>query len=394
VEGITELDGAERYLCPGLWDMHTHNMWSVSYSKHYAFNGVIGVRNMYTPMPFIKALKDSIERGLLPGPHILAGGRIVDGPGPFFKDWFVADKLDKIPAILDSIQAEGSDFVKVYDAIPADVYFELARQAKARGMYIAGHIPIAVSPLEAAMAGQRSFEHLFGLFDLCVKDPVIDKSRSTHWQGLVMYNEKLASAELDYKLAMENLGKLSKYNVYVCPTLSVWRNAMDPYRDFTADVELPYFDSMTQSFWANSIKQFQREEGDPEALLVRTYDFMRQMTSVLHFAGVKMMLGTDAINPYVYPGFSIHTEIQCLQESEISDEEILKIAAWNPVEYLGLESDFGSIEKDKMASFLILSENPLYDLGALRSMEGIVLKGYYYNRATMDSWMKSNVSED
>jgi imidazolonepropionase-like amidohydrolase len=61
---------------------------------------------------------------------------------------------------------------------------------------------------------------------------------------------------------------------------------------------------------------------------------------------------------------------------------------------LGLESDFGSIEKDKMASFLILSENPLYDLGALRSMEGIVLKGYYYNRATMDSWMKSNVSED
>jgi hypothetical protein len=130
------IDGSGKYLIPGLWDMHTHNWWNLHFSNYYVANGVLGVRNMYTPMEFIKPLKDSIDHDLIIGPKYFAAGRVIEGSNPEFTDWLVVDSVHKIKSALDILESEGSDFVKIYNKIPRQVYFELMKEAHKRGIEV------------------------------------------------------------------------------------------------------------------------------------------------------------------------------------------------------------------------------------------------------------------
>src|SRR5581483_1964846 len=51
-------------------------------------------------------------------------------------------------------------FIKVYDGIPRDAYFAIADEAKKQGIPFVGHVPIAITTMEASAAGQKSIEHL------------------------------------------------------------------------------------------------------------------------------------------------------------------------------------------------------------------------------------------
>ncbi len=85
-----------------------------------------------------------------------------------------AHSRSRIPIKLASpfarLAQSGVDFLKVYNSIPRDAYFALAEEARAIGIPFAGHVPEAVSPLEASNAGQRSQEHLINLLLACSTD--------------------------------------------------------------------------------------------------------------------------------------------------------------------------------------------------------------------------------
>jgi superfamily II RNA helicase len=49
--------------------------------------------------------------------------------------------------------------IKVHRRVPRDDYFAIAAEAKAQGIAVAGHIPVAVTPEEASDAGQL-IEHV------------------------------------------------------------------------------------------------------------------------------------------------------------------------------------------------------------------------------------------
>jgi imidazolonepropionase-like amidohydrolase len=88
---------------------------------------------------------------------------IIDGPKPFWPGSVsVSTEAQARQAVLDAKQT-GADFVKVYTFLPREEYFAIADEAKKQGMPFAGHVPLAVSAEEASNAGQKSFEHLFGI---------------------------------------------------------------------------------------------------------------------------------------------------------------------------------------------------------------------------------------
>lgn len=385
IEGGTILDVEEQYIMPGLWDMHAGHLHENSFAELYALNGVIGIRSMNVNHNYFLALQDSMSRLLLPCLEMVSGA-CVQGEFKGLDDAvFVADIPDRVTEILDVIEAQGFDFVSIGDGLSKSVYLELARQSKERGKVLAGEIPVDVSVNEAVGMGQRSIEQLFGLYDMCLQEPVIDKNKSVYWLDLVLYNEQLANADIDYNLGMKAFKKLANEEVWICPTLTYWRKVMYPYEMYGMEETHSYFNKKTQNAWANDILRFHSTGEQPETMAA-TYEFLRQVTSLLGFADVKMMLGTGAEGPYVYPGYSVHEEIMYLQECEFSDREILKMAAWNPVEFLEMEDNYGSIEEGKYASFLILPENPLYDVSVLKSIDGILLKGYYFEKSVMSTW--------
>src|SRR6266542_3086169 len=185
------VDASGKFLIPGLWDMHVHTLVEsrlATFFPLFIVNGVTGVRNMGSPMPLarIAELRAASEVGRILAPRIVANGPILDGPKSGVAAPLVVTTAVEARQAVDSLHRSGADFVKVYNNLSRDAFFAIARQAKALGLPIAGHLPIAVSPLEAARAGQRSFEHMGnptgGLLLACSRDEARIRQ---HWVDAV-----------------------------------------------------------------------------------------------------------------------------------------------------------------------------------------------------------------
>ena len=82
-------------------------------------------------------------------------------------DAYAVGTADEARLAVALLQARGADFLKVYNSLPREAYFEIAQESKRLGIPFAGHVPEAVSPAEASEAGQRSEEHLINILLAC-----------------------------------------------------------------------------------------------------------------------------------------------------------------------------------------------------------------------------------
>lgn len=383
----TVVDGAGKYLMPGLWDMHTHNWWQIHFSGYYVANGVLGVRNMYTPMDMVKPVKDSINAGLLIGPKYFAAGRVLEGPDPEFPDWIVVDSLHKIKPALDSLQMEGSDFVKVYNKIPRNVYFELVKEAHKRGMTVEGHLPMSVTAIEASNAGQKSFEHLLGIPDLCTPDTLFRNRYKNNWFAAVMKENDYGTLKFDEKLARKNFSILTKNQTYVCPTLVVWNSYFHPDTAFEKNELLQKLPADMVEFWLGELTRYRKKDSTYKAMALKKYETFKRTTYLLYKSGVPLLAGTDAMNPFCYPGFSLPYELQLLKECGIPDAEVLKMATLNPALFFNLK-DYGQVKEGYVASLLLLDKNPLTDVRNVKELQTVFLKGKVIDKAALERLKK------
>src|SRR5207245_6808708 len=102
------------------------------------------------------------------GPRIVAAGAMIDGPNPTAgRSALVAADAEQGRAAVQSLKKRGADFIKVHSKLPRDAYFAVADEAKKQRLPFAGHVPESVSALEASDAGQKSIEHLTGVWISC-----------------------------------------------------------------------------------------------------------------------------------------------------------------------------------------------------------------------------------
>ena len=64
--------------------------------------------------------------------------------------------------------------------------------------------------------------------------------------------------------------------------------------------------------------------------------------------------------------------------------EALQTATINPVRFLGKSSDFGSVERGRIADLLILRANPLENIANTRAIAGVVADGRYWSQAEIE----------
>lgn len=171
--GAKIVDGAGKYLIPGLWDMHVHAVRPeriATMLPMFVANGVLGIRDMGTSMSLtdVIQLREQIINGSRLGPRIVATGQILDGrPTPASSNFAVVTTAEEGRRAVDSIKSSGADFVKVYGWLSRDAYFAIAEEAKKQGLPFVGHVPASVTALEASDTGQKSIEHLSGIDLVC-----------------------------------------------------------------------------------------------------------------------------------------------------------------------------------------------------------------------------------
>ena len=108
----------------------------------------------------------------------------------------------------------------------------------------------------------------------------------------------------------------------------------------------------------------------------------------MHEKGVKFLAGTDYPNPYCFPGFSLHDELELLVEGGMSTLEAIKAATINAAVFMGKEDEIGTIEKGKIASLILLNENPLVNIQNTRSIEAVFLRGKAFDRDALDELLE------
>jgi imidazolonepropionase-like amidohydrolase len=402
--GSQVVNAAGKFLIPGLWDMHFHWYHKESLPLTIA-NGVTGVRVMLGYAEHHEWRKE-IETGQLLGPHMVIASRTVDGPKALYP-WSiaVANETEARQAVINA-QEYGADFVKVVDDLPRDAFFALADETKKRGIPFAGHVPVAVSAEEASNAGERSIEHLTRILDASSSreadllkswqeealagGPAADLPISAIAEGRgYRARMQLALETYDPKKAEALFALLRANHTWQCPTLTDLRHDVffeDP--SFARDPRLKYVSLGARSGWqeTNDFRSKTRSPEDTE-VLKRAYQKDLEVVGAMRRAGVEFLAGTDAANPYILPGFSLHDELGLLVQAGLTPMEALQAATLNPARFLGREHDFGTVAPGKIADLVLLDANPLEDIGNTRQIAAVVYGGKLFPRASLHAML-------
>jgi len=120
--------------------------------------------------------------------------------------------------------------------------------------------------------------------------------------------------------------------------------------------------------------------------IYKQHQFHLYIVKRMHEEGVTIVCGTDAGIGITAPGFSIHQELMFYKEAGMSNFEVLKTATVNPSKTHKEFANMGSIEKGKLANFVITTNNPLQNLNELSKPEWIMMNGRKIDKKTLNSF--------
>jgi len=384
------INGQGQYLIPGLWDMHTHYNWNYTFSNPLLIaNGITGIREMWGEMDTIEAIREQVAAGNMIAPDIFSAGNIIDGTPPIWPGTAGVSDAKEAVAQVDSQITEGVDFLKVYSLLKKDTYHAIAKRSKATGVPFAGHVPDAVSIWEAIDANQQSVEHMYGVLEACTADPD-SLATFTGWEIFSPVRTNLLVDSFDPILFDSLANKLANSTTWLSPTLSVLKQ-MATLDDTTKmqDARMAYMPAYFHYMW-NPKNDFRLKFLGPEDYRANKRKFNLDQSLVGKFAkaGGKIIAGTDYSNPFCFPGFSLHDELGLLVEGGLSPAEALKAATYHPAVFMKKEKEFGQVQEGQLASLVLLEKNPLENIAHTKSIQGVFLRGQYFDRNRLDGMLE------
>lgn len=397
-DGSTTIDGKGKYLIPGLWDMHAH---IVSYDwvlPLLRVNGISGLRTMHGGER-IHDVKEKRKDGNYLGFEFSYSSPIVDGPPELWPGSLIAGSPEEGRSIVRKLHAAGYDFVKVYSNLSRETYFAIAEESRKLNLTFAGHVPSSVTTDEAIAAGQKSIEHSAGL-DFLVQKP--EELQRMIRDGDTTITNSNGHVDLfkwfDYVLQHHDASRLpflmelaGGSETWFCPTLvnlRAWAYSNEP--DFTDDDRLKYIPDEELSIWREPLEsgEFPEEYFDQnEWQYKHSRKYYHKVSSLLKpmlNLGAKFLAGTDIGNPYLFPGFSLHDELELFVEAGFTPLEALQTATLNPAIYLNRTADHGTVEIGKIANLVLLDANPLEEISNTQKIYAVMAKGRYFDRQALD----------
>jgi hypothetical protein len=401
---VARIDAKGKFLIAGLWDMHVHTLSKGLPDRFlplFIANGVTGVRDMGGDLSLeqIQHLKGEILGGARIGPEIFAPGPILEGEHPFWPfSIAVKNEIEAIQAV-SSLVKQKADFVKVYNTLSRNSYLAIAASARETGIAFAGHVPATVTPAEASDLGQRSIEHLWGIPLYCAANPdelrrmsakADNAENAAVARGLYYKVNETILSSYDKSKAAALFARFDRNGTWQVPTLVVLRSYAEIHDlALRNDPRLAYIPDDLRKDW-DSMGGTADKRNDE--LQKRLFEHDLEIVRAMHGAGVPLLAGTDTPNPFTYPGFSLHDELQLLVTAGLSSRDALDAATRRAAQFLGVERDFGTVEEGKIANLVLLDENPLTDIGNTKKIRAVIFRGQYLDRATLDDLLSPRYS--
>jgi imidazolonepropionase-like amidohydrolase len=147
----------------------------------------------------------------------------------------------------------------------------------------------------------------------------------------------------------------------------------DPFFSLVSDQSV--IKTLKEPTWGKKVK------ADPDFAKMEPMLAMAERNlKKLFDAGVKLGFGTDTGPPGRFHGFFEHLELERMVQSGLTPEQTLRIATLGSAECMGIDKDFGSLEKGKRADFIVLDDDPLKSITNTRRIHQVWIGGREVSR--------------
>jgi hypothetical protein len=368
----TTIAAEGKFLIPGLIDAHVHLVHVLDSCKVtgdeilplFVAAGVTSVRDIGDEIVAETLVARFAEAFPEKAPRVFRCSPLIDRDPPFHRDIGRAvTDVARVPEFVDEMVGWGVTSLKLYVGTPREIGRAVIMEGHKRGLKVAGHLG-AYAAQDAVADGIDVLEHIWSVFNYIV--PLEQSKRPNHRSTL----------ELDNPKAKELIAALSETQTFVDPTLVVFRNMIllndqPAYSEHPDNAVVP---ARLLRHW-NGYKS--RTNLRPETITIRRGEFgkYQELTGMLYRAGVPLLAGTDAPEPFVPPGFSMHQELELLVESGLSPAGAIRCATLHNAQALGQAGRLGTIEPGKLADLVLLDANPLESIGNTRRIAKVFRGG-------------------
>ncbi|HET9525216.1 MAG TPA: amidohydrolase family protein [Pyrinomonadaceae bacterium] len=391
--GAQKVDGTDKFLIPGLMDMHVHLFSDDEFPDSLAEDefkvmiayGVTTIRLMIgTPEQLV--LREKSAKGEILAPTIFAASPHLTGrkqPNAYV----VTTEAEARAAVVKS-KRDGYDFIKVTTYLAPEVYEAIVDEASKQNIRVVGHADSRSVGLQRALKARQQIEHLDSYLEALLPDNAPVKGSVS---DIYVYNPKNWES-IDYldEKKIPELARLTvKANPFVTPTLHLFKFTFGKGRSeesFMAQPDIRFYPRKTIDQWTRASKRY-LSTAAPVEKREKYVRVRNQIVKAIYDAGGRIMAGSDTPEWLMLYGHTLHLELIDLRDAGLSNYAALETATRNPAMYLGLLDQTGTIEKRKRGDLVLLDANPLDDIANTQKRAGVMIKGQYFTQTEMDRWL-------
>jgi imidazolonepropionase-like amidohydrolase len=392
-DGAQRIDATEKFLIPGLTDMHVHLFTDDEFPDALAEDelrimiayGVTTIRLM-TGTPEQLVLRTKSARGEILAPTIYAASLQFIGRKSS-NAHVVTTELEARAAVVKSKQ-DGYDYIKVTTNLKPEVYEAIVDEARKQNIRVVGHADSRSVGLARALKARQQIEHLDSYLEALLPENSPVKGSVS---DIYLYNPKNWES-LDYvdENKIPELARLTvQANPYVVPTLHLFKFTVGKGRteeSFLAQPDIRFYPKKTIDLWMGVSKRYLATAA-PIEKREKYIAIRNKLVKAIYDAGGRIMAGSDTPEWLMLYGYTLHLELIDLRDAGLSNYAALETATRNPALFFGTLDKTGTIEKGKRADLILLEANPLEDIANTQKRVGVMLKGKYYLQPEMNHWL-------
>ncbi len=350
-EDAQVLDATDLVVMPGLIDAHVHLMHASEYTAPmYLAAGITTVRDTGGRLDAVVTWRAEQIAGTRKGPRLMFCGPIIDlAPAVHPGVTAIVDSLESAQTTVDEIAAAGAWGIKIYAQIPPALTAAIITRAREHELPSIGDLS-ATRASEAIAAGIYGLEHASVAYQDLVPVERQVGFDYFHTHGAAVWrrewNRGMAEADATGPLGQALARQFADNGVFLDPTLVVMEcmSCMNDPRVTEAPGVAHMPESIRAGWEARAAGRRDNWQPRDYSDARSAFDTGLAFAAEVHRAGGQLLVGSDAPNPFVVPGASLHRELELLIEAGLSPSEALVGVTRGNAEALGISDDLGTVE--------------------------------------------------